>query len=872
MPKGFAALLDALGVAPGERVAVCHRHPAAGRLEVSHGTAADAPARARPYIGRADVWFSVCPLRPDAVLAPGERGKASDVGRIPALFADLDAKPAPAGLGSVANCRDAVQTLSECLYAQPVAVVASGSGGLHPYWRLAPYPPAEHPRAVRLLRRFGLLVRAVATAHGGGADNVQEPARVLRVPGTRNLKPDGGAVVAEFPDAETVADVVTLDDLEEALSLAGIPDAPDAEDLAERVDASTWTPAAATCGYASRMVSGWASDVPSAGRHQWLMGQAVRLEAARRHGCLTVAAYGDARRALADRFGVLCATVGPSRSPAPFEVAGALAWARERVETMTPAAVAGQLGNHRHRDDTPPPGVDPETGELREPPDEDVPPPAEDDVQDVPAAWGEPAPLGVALEAPALPLDGLPPYLREMVDAVTEQSQAPREVVLAAALGALAAATRGAWDVEVHSGWRAGPSVLWTLTLATSGERKDSGVSPLFAPLEQAEREAVAEVRTVNRNRAAERERIVNRRKDAEREGNGDEVARQREAEHRNRPRPVPAFLVSDPTPEALGMSMGEGGGSACIVGTEAASLQTVAGRYSDAGGNYSLVNHAYDGARFSDLRIRRDPIRVDRPALSWCVAVQPSVVAGYANAGSEGSGFLPRFLLLLAENRVGSRSYRTPAVPAGVSARWAAVVHRLHAAAWERYSAMTEDLPDTLGPAPRIRFTEDAAEALIQYAERLEAQKRPGSVLVTLGGWVEKHPTRVARIAAILALADDPERTSVPVEYVRAALSLADPLIRHALAAFDVLRHAARQDPPSRVAEILRRLGKPTATTRGVFLLARAQSWCDHTEDARDALEELADLGWVRGPVKVQTGGRPSERWDVHPELLPKV
>lgn len=68
-----------------------------------------------------------------------------------------------------------------------------------------------------------------------------------------------------------------------------------------------------------------------------------------------------------------------------------------------------------------------------------------------------------------------------MVEAVEEQSQAPQEVILAAALGTLAAATRGAWDVHVDPGWPAATTVLWLAALASSGERKGAGTNPIVA-------------------------------------------------------------------------------------------------------------------------------------------------------------------------------------------------------------------------------------------------------------------------------------------------------------------------------------------------------------------------------------------------------
>lgn len=482
--------------------------------------------------------------------------------------------------------------------------------------------------------------------------------------------------------------------------------------------------------------------------------------------------------------------------------------------------------------------------------------------------WDVPVPLAPKAPAP-VDISGLPDLLREVVEAVTEQSQSPREVVTAAVLGTLAAATRGAWDVQVHDGWNAGPTCLWTTTLAPSGERKGAGQEPIVAPLREAERAIGAEVRRANRNRETERKRLQAAIKAAENDGDLEQVERLTDALHAARSRAVPLLVISDTTPEALGAHMTEQGGACAIFSTEATAFRTVAGAYSDAGGNLGLLNHAYDAEAYSDIRLKRAGARVDRPALSWCTAVQPEVMSKYAGPETEGSGFLARFLFLVPESRVGSRNMRTTPVPEHITREWARVVDVLHAVAWQKYSVMVEDLPDTLGTPARLHFEPDAAETLLQYMERLEARKVPGSDLVTLGGWIEKHPARVARIAAVLALAENPHRHTVPLTAVQAALSLAEAFIAHALAAFSILRGARGDNPEHRVVEALRRIGKPQVSTREVWRAVKGQAWAERVGDVRLALEGLEVLGYVHGPLTRSTGGRPSEEWAVNPLAL---
>ncbi|UOG20514.1 hypothetical protein MTX80_15390 [Gordonia amicalis] len=94
------------------------------------------------------------------------------------------------------------------------------------------------------------------------------------------------------------------------------------------------------------MVAGWATDHPTA-RHPWLVGQATRLAAARRHGCLTADEYAHGVKALESRMHELCAQGDPRQVP-PTEIRDALAWGEQRVAQMSDDRVARELGGHVH--------------------------------------------------------------------------------------------------------------------------------------------------------------------------------------------------------------------------------------------------------------------------------------------------------------------------------------------------------------------------------------------------------------------------------------------------------------------------------------------------------------------------------------------
>lgn len=477
--------------------------------------------------------------------------------------------------------------------------------------------------------------------------------------------------------------------------------------------------------------------------------------------------------------------------------------------------------------------------------------------------WPELEPLTTT--PPPVPTEGLPAVLAQMVQAAAANAQAPVEIPLTFALGALSAATRGCWSVDIYPGWGGEPTAVYAVALARSGERKSAGKTAITAALDEAEKRVALTVKAENRDRELRRKAAEARRKKVPE----DEDAAIKEAAiiHENRPRPVPALVLSDTTTEALGVHMQEQGGAAALMNVEATAFRTVAGAYSDNGGNVGLLNQAYGAERYADRRIKRAGVTIHRPFLAWAAAVQPEALAGYANATTEGSGFLGRFLLLTPESLVGRRVGRGPAIPDAVQRSWDEALASLHARAWDHYAQMTDD-PDDFGKPLRLAFSDEAAALLESYKDRVEVAKLESPDLRDLGGWIEKHPARLARIAALFALLENPYATTVGRSHIAAALTLAGPFIEHATAAMRVLRNETEAGPVRRVEEALRALGQPTVTTRDVYKKVHGQGWVKTTDDVRGVLAELAERERLRRE-KVKTGGAPSEAWHVHPSLL---
>lgn len=233
--------------------------------------------------------------------------------------------------------------MSKVLGTHPVVVISSGKG-LQPIWAVA---DCDVTQGRALLRRFGRLVKAVAAKRGVNVDSIFDLPRKLRVPGTLNHKYDPPLPTSAILNGGKPLTATTVD---KHLRAAGIGEQDDDANAGDVVVSKphTWSYAESLCGYAKTTVIRWKTDAPSAGRHQMLMSNLVRLACMWRHGCLpSEKELKLARRIVGNRHRELCDT-GERRLVPRYEIESAWAWAIERVSAMTDSQVAAQLGRHTH--------------------------------------------------------------------------------------------------------------------------------------------------------------------------------------------------------------------------------------------------------------------------------------------------------------------------------------------------------------------------------------------------------------------------------------------------------------------------------------------------------------------------------------------
>lgn len=489
--------------------------------------------------------------------------------------------------------------------------------------------------------------------------------------------------------------------------------------------------------------------------------------------------------------------------------------------------------------------------------------------------WEDPVPL-----APAPPLALDPAKLRgigTMAQAVAASLQVP--VDLPAWLGMAVASTAigGRRAVSPKPDW-VEPVTLYTMPVAAPGEMKSPALSLMAAPVyaEQKQRRegdktAVArdqQDRRIFEACVSDAEAKVIKADTKEKRTKAREsldLARD-ELEALGEPKVYTQLIADDTTPEAATDVIAEQGERLAVLSTESSFLGNIGGRYSK-NANPEIVLKAWSHEPHAVNRKSGRAVMLERPSLSLGLAVQPGFLTGMGETGDvfETRGLMARFIFAMPTSRVGDRVYDTESIPGEVRAAYSQAIANM----------MTAILDDQEYRV--MELDQKAKELFKSFWEALEPRHKAHGDLAVVEGWAKKLPGQVLRIAAVLALFEEPSTLTVSGEVMDDAISLVPYLICHARLVADLMseERQSRLGPARAVLEWLRR-----TTHRGRFAAGdvekavRGQKWCTETADVDAAIELLERQGWVRKieppePAEGAKGRRPKCRFVAHPRTF---
>jgi hypothetical protein len=482
--------------------------------------------------------------------------------------------------------------------------------------------------------------------------------------------------------------------------------------------------------------------------------------------------------------------------------------------------------------------------------------------------WPEPILPGQVL-VPEIPVDVLPTWVKDMAGAVAESTQTPPALAVMISLSVLATCLHRRFAVAPfgEDDDYSEPLALWTLTALPSGSRKTAVINALAGPLvhwEKLERDRLRhEIARIATARAVANKRIDKLTKDAvnaDSDEAREKIRKQIQEEEEAMPlemRP-PRLFTGDVTAERLQGLLVEHAERMAVLSDEAGIFLIMAGMYS---GGMASLDVFLQGHAGTPMRVDRADraAHIDKPALTFGLALQPGVLADVASSRRfRDSGLLARFLFAMPKSNVGERDVRRRlSIPNYVSTEYERRLHGLL------------DGREQFASKPRvIGLTDSARDAWLDFAAEIEAQQGERGKLESIADWSSKLPGAAARIAALLELAESgPAAEAVSLVSTERALKLCRLLIVHAHAAFGLLGADATDADAAAIVK----------WARDSRLLTFNKSRCQKAMEGRfrsvarlDKAIERLELGDVAKVEKVPNrNARPTTMVRVNPKLF---
>ena len=484
--------------------------------------------------------------------------------------------------------------------------------------------------------------------------------------------------------------------------------------------------------------------------------------------------------------------------------------------------------------------------------------------------WESPTPLDAVDVRPPFPTDALPGSIRDFVEAEAEAVQVPRDLPALISLAALASVSAGHVLIEAATGWREGVN-LYVAVVMDPGERKSAVFRDVTAPVLAYEQAAGAEAAAaIVRSRTAyeiAEARLVRLRGDAAKaspENRFDaEAAAQTAAEELAGLHviPEPRLFTTDVTAERLASLLAEHDGQFAILSAEAGTFDRIAGLYSGGLPNLDIFlgGHAGDPIRID--RQGRPSERIERPALTLGLTIQPSsLVAIRANRALRGRGLLDRFCYGVPNGRIGARSVDALPVPLDARDSYAVTIERL--------ATSLQALPDPIV----LILSHEAAVRFRAFRVEIEPRRGPAGDLAAISGWASKLDGAVARIAALLHLAEhltDGFGCEIDAATMDHAVTIGGYLVEHALIAFDEMGADKHRGDAHAILDWIGSVSNRSIFSRRELQRALHRQF-PRVADVQPALELLEEHGFIR-PRDKPSGesrgrGRPSSTYAVNP------
>lgn len=798
---------------------------------------------------RRDIWVSCCPRRERL---PGHnRGGAAHVSVMPCLWVDLDFKHPLHAQDNLppdwATLVDLHEEFCRRYELDSTFIVHSGHGMQAWYVLQEPLEAKDRRRSELQARWRASWAKLMADYGFAPPDNVFNLDRVMRLPGTRNLKDMNDVVEVELRHADHDMRV------EVDLLLDRLEPVPRSEvqltNLGQRAvrGSAPWDQFNSSPGAAKRVLEmleifePWPSAVASGEWHWKRIGSGndkgatiypdghVTLwsETAKDYWPEVRIAWGY------PPFGLLVDTIfRGDKYPA-------IDWLKEQGFDKSPARFETVFHPPELQRKLKPPAI-PGTQ-------------WEDPIQ-----FEEPKP-----ELPPFPVRSLPEWAAEHVLAVSQDIQTPVDLAGMCALGVMAAISSRKARIVLGTQYEP-PLNLYLATAMDSGEGKSPVFDRMVKPLLDMQAEAFRDHERERLQEETKRAILTKQLKEAQDNAARDPgLARQakafelaQELAQMESTWPI-QWVADDVTAEALQQVLGRQGGCIALMSDEGGMFDKMERGYGDTV-NLDVFLKGHSGGQVIVNRVGRDDVFIPKAIITIAVMTQPAVLRKFAD---------PRYGELHQRGLFNRFMYSMPA-PSGRKDK-----HKMARGQSEVDEVWGEHLRRMVETPEGVTFRLSHAADFVwrEWQQKHEDRRQPGGDLEQIREWLAKLWPSVGRLAGILHIAGDyAECGSMEVseEVMRSAIEIGDYWVEHARYVWHLWTQGSIA-PESMASQLLFDLGKAAPPHVPIPLrdLQRVnqRKWKD-IEGLRRVLAWLEELGWIRTTGDL-FARRSSVTLEIHPE-----
>jgi putative DNA primase/helicase len=389
--------------------------------------------------------------------------------------------------------------------------------------------------------------------------------------------------------------------------------------------------------------------------------------------------------------------------------------------------------------------------------------------------WAKPEPLITHQEADPYPLAELPGLIGEAVREVIDFVQCPVALGACSALAVVSVLCQGHVDVR-RAPKLEGPTSLFLLAVADSGERKTSVDGYFSGPVKNWDAEQVEAAKPkLNKHgseatiREAKKSGLVAALTDARKKDNPTEDLELQlmklESEKPEEPK-VARLLFSDATPEALAYSLAHCWPVGGILSSEAGIVFGGHAMGKDSAmRNMSVLNSLWDADTITIDRRTSPSYTVSGVRLTMSLAVQSETVRCFLDGSkglARGIGFLARFLIAWPESTQGNRMFKDP------PEQWPELA-KFHRRLGELLDhELTFDDKGNLSPV-MLELSEEAKNTWRAFHDEVEAELRPGGDMAEAKDVASKAADNAVRLAALFHMFENGIEGAIQEEHMMA-------------------------------------------------------------------------------------------------------